>query len=320
MRAYATDRRGDIADLSLRDLPKPSPAPNELLIKIRAAAVNPSDLKVLTGRDGGGFLHASNFPLILGHDFAGTVAEVGSAAKARAVGDEVFGFLPFARSTRAGTYAEYVCVGEGTVGKKPKAISFEQAAAAGTSAITALQALRDKGKLQAGHSVLVHGASGGVGSFAVQIARALGATVTATCSAAKADYVKGLGAARVIDYKTTTLSQIDERFEVVFDVVSNSSFGECAGLLKPSGAYVALLPSPGLFLGMARALFSSKSCGFVIVKPVAADLDLLGTWFDEGKVKPVLEASLPLAELPKALERQRAGDIRGKLAITVDAG
>ncbi|MEO6575053.1 MAG: NAD(P)-dependent alcohol dehydrogenase [Polyangiaceae bacterium] len=320
MRAFTSDRHGDIKDLSLRDdIAKPTPGANELLVKVKAAAVNPADLKVLAGRDGGGFLHASKFPLLLGFDFSGIVAEVGSAATGRKVGDEVFGFLPYARSTRGGTFAEYVAIGVGTVGTKPKSISHETAAAAATGSLTALQALRDKGKLTAGQTVLINGASGGVGTYAVQIAKALGATVIATCSGAKAEHVKSLGADRVIDYKATPLSQIEERFDMVFDVAASSSFGVCGPLLKPSGAYVALLPSPRLFLGMGRALFSSKTCTFIVVQPVTADFDQVAAWIDDGKIRPSVDTAYPLAELPKALERQRAGDIRGKIAITVDA-
>lgn len=319
MRAYASDRFGEIAELTLRDVPKPSPGPHELLVEVRAAAINPADLKVLGHRDGGSFLHASSFPLILGYDFSGVVAEIGSAVSGRAVGDVVFGFLPYARSTRGGTFAEYVAVSADAVGTKPKTLSHEQAAAAATAAATALQALRDKGKLVAGQSVLVNGGSGGVGSIAVQIAKCLGATVAATASAAKADYVEGLGAARVYDYKTTPMSQIDGKFNVVFDVASTSSYGACAHLLEPNGTYVALLPSPSLFLGMGRALFSSKHCTFVVVKPVATDFAQIAAWFDEGKLLPNLDTAYPLAELPKALERQRVGDVRGKLAITIGA-
>jgi NADPH:quinone reductase-like Zn-dependent oxidoreductase len=314
MRAYASDKFGTVGDLRIMDVPKPVPTATELLIEVRAAAVNPADLKVLEHRDGGSFLHASKFPLILGYDFSGVVVEAPGGS--HAVGDEVFGFLPYARGTKNGTYAEFVAVGATTVGKKPKAISHEAAAAAATSAATALQGLR-KGRIASGHAVLVNGASGGVGSYAVQIAKCLGATVTATCSAAKTAFVKAQGADKMIDYKTTPLGALEERFDIVFDVASSSGFGTCAKLLKPGGGYVALLPSPSLFFGMARAVFSSKRCGFIVVKPVAADFEELAAWFAEGKLKPLVDASYPLAELPVALERQRAGDIRGKLAITI---
>ncbi len=318
MRAFASDKFGEIANLTLREIDKPTAAPGQIVVNVRAAAVNPADLKVLGHRDGGSFLHASKFPLVLGYDYSGVVTEVGASTSAYKVGDEVYGFLPYARSTTNGTYAEYVAVSEATAGPKPRKLSHEQAAAAATSAATALQALH-KAKLAAGQTVLINGASGGVGSYAVQIAKTLGATVIATASGGKVDYVKGLGADRVYDYKTTPLRAIEERFAVVFDVASTSTFGTCAPLLDRGGTYVALLPGPGLFLGIARSWFSSKRCTFIIVKPVAADFAQLATWFDEAKLEPILDASFPLAELPTALERQRIGDIRGKLAITIDA-
>jgi len=318
MRAFASDKFGEIAQLTLREVEKPTAGERQVVVNVRAAAVNPADLKVLGHRDGGSFLHASKFPLMLGYDYSGVVTEVGVDSSMYKVGDEIYGFLPYARSTANGTFAEFVAVGEATAGPKPRKISHEQAAAAATSAATALQGLR-KAKLAAGHTVLINGASGGVGSYVIQIAKTLGATVIATASGSKVDYVKGLGADRVYDYKTTPLRDIAERFEVVFDVASTSSFGTCSPLLKRGGSYVALLPGPGLFLGMMRALFSSKRCTFIVVKPIAADFAQLATWFDEGKLKPILDAIYPLAELPAALERQRIGDIRGKLAITIDA-
>ena len=314
MRAYASEKFGTVNDLRIMDLPKPVPTAGELLVEVRAAAVNPADLKVLEHRDGGSFLHASRFPLILGYDFSGVVTEAPGGT--HAVGDEVYGFLPYARSTRTGTYAEYVAVAVGTAGPKPKAISHEAAAAAATSATTALQGLR-KGRLAAGKSVLINGASGGVGSYAVQIAKCLGAHVTATCSAAKQAFVMAQGADKVLDYRATPLAQLAGRFDVVFDVASTSTYGTCARLLRPGGAYITLLPSASLVLGMARALVSSRRCAMLVVKPVAADFAELAAWFDDGKLKPQLDASYPLAELPVALERQRVGDIRGKLAISI---
>jgi NADPH:quinone reductase-like Zn-dependent oxidoreductase len=318
MRAFASDKFGEIAQLTLREVDKPTAGEGQVVVNVRAAAVNPADLKVLGHRDGGSFLHASKFPLILGYDYSGVVTEVGVDSKVYKVGDEVYGFLPYARSTTAGTFAEYVAVSEAAAGPKPKQLSHEQAAASATSAATALQGLH-KAKIATGHTVLINGASGGVGSYAVQVAKTLGATVIATASGGKVDYVKGLGADRVYDYKTTPLREITERFDVVFDVASTSSFGTCLPLLKSGGCYVALLPGPGLFLGIARSWFTSKRCTFIVVKPIAADFAQLATWFDEGKLKPILDASYPLAELPTAIERQRIGDIRGKLAITIDA-
>ena len=318
MRAYAIDRRGTISDLRVRDFPKPVPAANELLVSVRAAALNPADLKVLAGRDGGGFLHAANFPFVLGFDFSGVVESIGASATGFAAGDEVFGFLPYARSTRSGAYAEYLTVSADAVGKKPKGLSHEEAASSATAAVTALCALREKGRLAAGQTVLINGASGGVGSFAVQIARNLGANVLAIASAAKADAVKSLGASQVFVYKTTPISEIKSQLELVVDVAANSSYGACLHLLKPGGAYVSLLPSPALFLGMARALFSSRRCSFVMVKPRASEFAEIARWFDAGTLKPMLDRAYPFNELPIALERLQRGDVRGKLALTID--
>ena len=317
MRAFASDRFGDISDLKLQDVPKPSPDPNQILVAIRAASINPADLKVLGHKDGGSFLHASAFPLILGYDFSGVVAEVGQNVASQKLGDEVYGHLPYARSTRNGTFAEFVAVGAGTAGPKSKAVSHEQAAASATSAATALQVLRDKHAITTGARVLVNGASGGVGYYAVQIAKALGATVSATASAGKQAFCSAAGADRVYDYKVTPVSAIDEKFDLIFDVASNSSFGTCAPLLASGGAYVSLLPSPGLFLGIARSWFSSKTCGFIVVKPVSADFAQISKWFDDGKLKPQLDSTYPLAELPAALERYRSGVACGKIAITI---
>ncbi len=317
MRAYASDKFGEISDLRLQDVPKPVPTADQILVEVRAAAVNPADLKVLGHKDGGRFLHAASFPLILGYDFSGVVREVGAASAPHAVGDEVYGFLPYARTTRGGTYAEFVAVGAAAAAKKSAAVTHEQAAAAATAATTALQALRDKGRLAAGQRVLVNGGSGGVGGFAVQIAKALGATVSATCSAGKMAHVTESGADQVIDYKATPLGALTETFDLVLDVASTSSYGTCAHLLNPGGAYVTLMPSVGLVFGLMRTLFSSRRCGFVMVKPVAADFAQISTWFDEGKLRPQVDSTFPLADLPRALEHLHSGGVRGKIAITI---
>jgi len=320
MNAYAIDGYGDLSTLRLRDLPRPSPGPRELLVKVRAAALNPADLKVASGKDGGRFLHAGRFPLTLGFDFSGTVEALGAGVSGRAVGDEVFGFLPYSRSNRSGSFADYLVCAASAVGCKPANLSHEEAAASATTGVTALQALRDKGRLSRGQSVLINGASGGVGTYAVQIAHALGATVVATASAAKAGSVTALGALRVYDYKKTRLADIEERFDMVFDVIANASYGDCAKLLKPHGSFISLLPSSRVFLGMARALFSSHRCAFLMASPRSADFDQLARWMSEGKVKPSVDRACPLAELPAALERLRSGEVRGKLAVTVSAG
>jgi NADPH:quinone reductase-like Zn-dependent oxidoreductase len=320
MRAFAADRFGDLGELRIQEVARPVAAADELLIEVRAAAINPADLKVLEHRDGGSFLHAATFPLLLGYDFSGVVVARGAAVAGPAVGDEVYGFLPYARSNRSGSFAEYLAVAATSVGPKPAALSHAEAAAAATCAVTALQALRDKGRLRAGQAVLINGASGGVGSYAVQIAKRLGATVTATASAARLAYVEGLGADRVVDYRTTAIADLAARFDLVLDVAATSSFAACAPRLTSSGGYVSLLPSAGLVLGMARALFSSRRCGWVVVEAAAADLAQLARWFDDGTLKPIVDSIYPFAELPAALAKQRAGGVQGKIAITIERG
>jgi NADPH:quinone reductase-like Zn-dependent oxidoreductase len=318
MRAYAANRFGDIGELQLKELPKPVPAADQILVEVKAAAVNPADLKVLAHRDGGSFLHASAFPLMLGYDYSGVVVEVGAEASPHQVGDEVYGFLPYARRNRAGSFAEFVAVGAGTAAKKPTNLTHAEAAAAATSVATAYQALRDKARLAAGQHVLINGASGGVGSYAVQLAKAMGAEVSATASASKLEHVTRLGATTVYDYKATPLAQLAAKFDVVLDVAATSGYGTCARLLNKGGTYVTLLPSAGVFLGMARALFSSKRCRFVIVQSIAADFTDIAGYFEAGKLVSAVDSTYPFAELPAALARMQSGEARGKIAITIN--
>ena len=166
--------------------------------------------------------------------------------------------------------------------------------------------------------MLIHGASGGVGSFAVQIAKALGARVVGTASAANLDFVRELGADEVVDYRATPLTKLDKKFATILDAADASSFAECAALLEPRGTYVTTLPSPRLVFGMLRAVFSSKRCAVLIVKSTPRDLDQLREWFDTGKLRSTVARSYPFTELPAALEDLRSGKHRGKLAVTID--
>jgi NADPH:quinone reductase-like Zn-dependent oxidoreductase len=299
------------------EIDAPTMGKDEILVRVRAAAINPADLKVVSGTDGGAFLHAKNFPTAFGFDFSGIVEAVGGDVHGRSVGDEVFGFLAYGRSTKQGSFAELVVVKPDTVGDKPPNITHEEAAAAATAGSTALQALEDKGRLRSGQRVLVNGASGGVGSYAVQIASELGAEVWGTASSAKADFVKSLGAARVVDYKTTSLANIGQKFDVVLDAASMSSFGKVSSILEPGGTYVTLLPSLGLVAGMLQSFFSGKRCALVMVKSRATNLNRLAGWLAEGKLKASVDATFPLDEIPAALAALQAGKAQGKVAVTV---
>jgi NADPH:quinone reductase-like Zn-dependent oxidoreductase len=317
MRGAILQKNGPIDTLALGEIPAPEAGRDEILVRVHAAAVNPADLKVVTGKDGGGFIHAMKFPMAVGYDFSGVVEQVGPEAGGRAVGDEVFGHLAYSRATRQGSFAELVAVKPSSVGAKPPSVSHEDAAASATVGCTALQALRDKGGLMPGHRVLINGASGGVGSYAVQIARQLGAEVWATASAKKADFVRRLGAAQVIDYRTTSLASIGAKFDVLLDAAAMSSFQETRHLLNAGGAYVTLLPSLSLFGGMLLSLFSSKRCTFVTVQSRTADLEQLGAWLAAGDLDASVERTYPLAEARDALARLQSGVVQGKLAIRV---
>jgi NADPH:quinone reductase-like Zn-dependent oxidoreductase len=317
MRGVILRKNGPIDALGLGEIEAPEPLADQILVRVRAAAVNPADLKVVTGEDGGGFIHAMQFPMAFGYDFSGVVEQVGSDVTARVVGDEVFGHLAYSRSTRQGSFAELVAVRPSRVGVKPSSVSFEDAAAAATVGCTALQALRDKGRLKAGQRVLINGASGGVGSYAVQIARQLGAEVWGTASAAKADFVSGLGAAEVIDYRATPLTSIGKTFDVVLDAASRSSFQQTRRLINRGGAYVTLLPSASLLGGMLLSLFSSKRCSIVTVQSRATDLDQLGAWMAAGQLDASVERTYRLSEVGDALAALKSGAVQGKLAVRV---
>jgi NADPH:quinone reductase-like Zn-dependent oxidoreductase len=318
MRAYMTNRFGDLEDLRLADVERPKPEPDEVLVRVRAAALNPADYKVLTATGGGRFLHAAEFPLVLGFDFSGSVEQVGEHVKDLEPGADVFGFLPYSKQTRQGTFAEYVTVSPETIAKKSSAIAHVDAACAATAGSTALQGLRDKCKLSSGAKVLINGASGGVGAYATSIAKLLGAEVWGTCSQAKTDFVRERGADHVIDYKEKRIRDLSVQFDAVFDAASTSSFAECRPRLTRAGTYVTLLPSLRLATGIVSALISKKSCKIVVVKPRRDDLTTLAQWMEQAELRPAIGATYPLPQLPEALVAHRSGKIAGKIAITID--
>ena len=317
MRAAILDKHGPIDGVRVGEIEPPRLRSGAVLVRVVAAAVNPADFKVVSGKDGGSFLHAKNFPTAFGFDFSGVVEEVGARVRGRKPGDEVFGFLPYSRLNKQGSFAELVAVKPHAIASKPPGVSHEVAAAVATAGSTALQGLRDRGRLKAGQRALVNGASGGVGSHAVQIAMALGAEVWGTASAAKADFVRSLGAARVIDYRQTPLASIDETFDVVFDAASTSSFQEAGKLLNRGGAYVTLLPSPSLLTGMLLSVFSSTRCAFVTVRSRSTDLDQLADWLAAGKLTASVERTFALSEIQAALSALEGGEVRGKLALRI---
>jgi NADPH:quinone reductase-like Zn-dependent oxidoreductase len=259
----------------------------------------------------------------LGVDFAGTVETVGKNVTQFKAGDEVFG-------GRDGAFAEYVCPrADRAVTQKPANITFEQAASVNIAGITALQALRDKGKVQPGQKVLINGASGGVGTFAVQIAKSFGADVTGVCSTRNLEMVRSLGADHVIDYTKEDFAKSGLRYDVILDNVPNHSLSECRGVLSPQGKYVMIGgggPNDNRWIGpfgrLIQALvvspFVSQKMGMMMAELKKSDLTILADMMQSGKVKPVIDRTYKLSELPEAIRYLEEGHARGKVVITIE--
>ena len=314
--------------LKVEDVEKPVPNDNQVLVRVRAASVNPLDLTIR-----GPLLLRPLFGLRkpkdtrLGVDYAGTVEAVGknpAAAGQFKPGDEVFG-------GRDGALAEYLCVlADRAVALKPANMTFEQAASVPVAAITALQGLRDKGKIQRGQKVLINGASGGVGTFAVQIAKSFGTEVTGVCSTRNLDMVRSIGADHVIDYTKEDFTKTDQRYDLIFDLVGNHSFSERRRILNPNGICVmAGVGGAGWHDGMGmrlagelnsyvRSRFVSQKFVAYIAKLNKADLTILGDLMRSGKVIPVIDKTYKLSEVSAALGYLEEGHARGKVVITVE--
>ena len=316
-----------VANLKLEDVEKPTPADDQLLVKVRAASVNPYDWHFVEGTPY--VMRAMGFGLRkpkdthLGVDFAGTVEAVGNNVTQFKPGDEVFG-------GRGGAFAQYVCPRAArAVALKPANVSFEEAASVNIAGITALQALRDKGKVQPGQKVLINGASGGVGTFAVQIAKSLGAEVTGVCSTRNIDLVKSLGADHVIDYTKEDFTRSAERYDVMLDNVGNHSLSECKGVLTPAGKYVLIggggINDQGFLGGLGKALwamvfskFVNQQMGMMMADANHNDLTILADMMQAGKLKPVIDRTYKLEQVPDAIRYVEQGHARGKVVITVD--
>ena len=320
MQAIVFERYGPPEVLSLCEVEKPVPGPGEILVKIRAAGVNPQDWHCLRGIPilarlmVGGLLKPGH--QVLGSDIAGTVEAIGCGVTRFALGDGVFGM-----SFKHGAFAEYVVFPEfEVIAAKPAALSFEEAAAAPMAGVMALMGLRDKGKVKPGQKVLVNGASGGIGTFAVQIGKAFGAEVIGVCSARNLDLVRSLGADRVIDYTQEDLAQGEERYDVIFDVVAKRTFGECRRALTRNGIYVTTGFSPGLLLrSFWTALTGVRRLKPMLQRPTQADLAVVDELIEAGSVRPVIDRRYPLAEVPEAIVYVEKGRARGKVVIDIQA-
>jgi NADPH:quinone reductase-like Zn-dependent oxidoreductase len=328
MRAVFT-RYGSPDVVEVGELEKPVPEDGEVLIKVLAASVNPLDWRTMTG---GPYVLRTLLGLRkpeikrLGVDVAGRVEAVGRDVTEFKPGDEVFG-------TCRGAFAEYVCACEparfmkSALAIKPENVTFEQVAAAPVAALSALQGLRDKGRVQPGQRVLVNGAAGGVGTFAVQIAKAFGADVTGVCSTRNVDMVRSIGADRVIDYTQQDFTKSWERYDVFFDCVGNRSLSSCRRVLNPRGVLV-MVGAPkkvrvtdllaSLIGALAMSPFLSQKLVPFIARPNKVDLGVVGELMATGKVTPVIDRLYSLGEVPEALRYLEEGHAQGKVVIVMD--
>jgi NADPH:quinone reductase-like Zn-dependent oxidoreductase len=265
VKAWSIERRGDVSQLKQTDVADPIVEPDSLLVEVKGASLNSADIKVLSGRNGGRFLHSNRFPLRMGFDYAGTVRAVGSNVREWRAGQDVYGFLAYSTKTTQGSFADLVQVLPSETAGKPKNVDFPEAASLATVSCTALQAFRDKGHLKPGQSVLINGASGGVGACGIQIAKAMGAKVWGTSSAEKMSELSKWGADEVVDYRKTPVSQINAKFDVILDAAATSSFTECAPKLNSGGAYVTLVPGP--WSGSLRRCFRRNPAPFSPCSP-----------------------------------------------------
>jgi NADPH:quinone reductase-like Zn-dependent oxidoreductase len=318
MKAFIIKKYGTIGDIEQIEIDYPTINNDEVLVRVKSAAINPADIKVITGKKGGKFIHSGKSPIGLGFDYSGVIKETGVEVSQFKQGDEVFGFLPYSTKTKQGSFADFVVAKADSVAKKPSSISHTEAATVPTTGSTALQALVDIGGINHGQKILVNGASGGVGSYAVQIGKSFEAEVWGTCSAMNLDYIKSLGADHALDYKKTAPKDLLGKFDIVLDAASNSSFGKCVGILVSKGVYITLLPSLRLVTGKIRSIFSSRKCALCFVRPKTADLAKIARMIDKKVISTPVATTFPVAELQKALEKFIAGGVRGKIGIVIE--
>ncbi len=319
MRALCARATGSSDQLKVEEIPDPTPGAGQVLVSVHAAAGNPADGKVLRGELAGRFLHAKRFPLVLGYDFAGVVEAVGAGAGDVKVGDPVYGHLPYSGKNRQGSFAEKVAVPAAEVGRLPGSVAYESAAAAATAGLTALQGLRDRGRLTSGGRALVLGAAGGVGTIAIGVARKLGAHVTAVCAPAAVDFVQGLEPDEVVARGHGEALALDGPFDVVFDTPAAYGYVACRRMLAPRGAYVTTLPTGALVAGKLMTLFSGRRAALLVVKSVQGDLEVLGRWLAEGLKVPI-DSRFRVADAGRAIDRLSQGGMRGRVVVDVAGG
>jgi NADPH:quinone reductase-like Zn-dependent oxidoreductase len=318
VKALVYRRYGGPEVLELADVPRPEPREREVLLRVHAASINGADRVLLRGKPlmvrlGMGLLRPRH--PILGFDVAGRVEAVGSQVTQFRAGEDVFGASNF------GAFAEFACVNEETLVPKPAGVSFEEAAATPTAGYTALQGLR-KGRIAAGHTVLIDGASGGVGTFAIQIANAYGADVTAVCSTRNVEMARALGAKRVIDYRREDFTRDGQRYDLILAANAYRPLSDYRRVLKPDGAYVmtgggGVQILQAMLLGAFVSMTSSRRMGNIMAVAKKNDLVVLKELLETGKIKPVIDRTVALNEVPDAIRSLEEEHARGKVVVSM---
>lgn len=311
MKAALIYRYGSPQSFKINDVEEPAINEDEVLVKVKASSVNPVDWKIRKGKLK--FITGVDFPKILGADFSGEVAGTGSSVKNYRTGDQVYGMV---RAAIGGAYAGYVKVKERYLASKPEKISHGEAAGVPLAGLTALQGLRDHGKLTPEQKVLINGASGGVGTYAVQIAKAVGARVTGVCSTKNLQLVNNLGATDVIDYKKEEVLKPGQKYHLIFDTIGNLPFSKAKNCLYDGGTLVSTTPSPkGVIHFLISKLTPKKNMKFFLLNPQHDDLTELNRLIEEDSLHSVIDSTFPLEDIADAHERSEGGHARGKIII-----
>ncbi|HFK1449036.1 TPA: NADP-dependent oxidoreductase [Bacillus pacificus] len=329
MKAMIIDKYGKVP-MRMAEVPTPEINEYEVLAEIHAASINPIDFKIRDGKVK--MLLKYEMPLILGNDFSGVITKVGSKVTRFKVGDEIYA-RP--RKNKIGTFAEYIAIHKDDIALKPKNLSFEEAASIPLVGLTSYQALHDIMHLQKGQKILIHAGSGGVGTFAIQLAKIMGATVTTTASEAGANLVKSLGADEIINYKTEKFEEILTNYDAVFDTIGGTTLEKSFNIIKSGGNIVSVSGMPnarfgkefgsGFFKTLLFSLASKKltalekkhnaQYSFLFMKPSGDQLRTIANYIEAGKIKPVIDRVFPFEDAQKAMEYSEAGRAKGKIIV-----
>ncbi|MGD9091598.1 MAG: NAD(P)-dependent alcohol dehydrogenase [Anaerolineales bacterium] len=313
MKAAVINCFGSTSVIEIVDMPVPHLRSDEVLVRVRAAAINPKDTFIRKGRLER--FTGNRFPMQMGFDFAGEVVKAGDQVIGIQKSESVYGMLD---GWGGGTCAEYVAVKTSQLARKPESSSFKEAAALPMATLTALQALRDEANIKVGMKVCINGASGGVGSMAVQIANISGAAVTAISSTINHDFLQEVGAETCVDYHDRDIKQTDHRFDIFFDVFGNQRFQSIKPILSKNGVWVSTVLQPHVFYSVARTkIFSSKKAKLVMVKSSTKDLRVIRNWVDAGQLKPIIHDVYPLDKIQQAHAQQETKHTRGKVVVSI---